>query len=529
VFATAGTAEKREALRAMGVDCVLDSRSLDFADRVMEITGGKGVNVVLNSLSGRAIPASLGLLAPYGRFLEIGKTDIYRDGKLGLRPFRKNLSYFAVDLDAVFKERPALARDLLRDIMDEVARGRLAPLPNRVFPVSRAEGAFRHMAQAKHIGKVVLSMQDARAKIAPRRIDAFPLRADAQYLITGGLGGLGRVLAGWMIEHGARNIVLMGRGGASPEAQTDVEAMRGTGASIEVISCDVTDEMALAATLRNLRGSGRTLRGIVHCAMVLEDGLISQLNHERLRRVLAPKIAGAWALDAATREDPLDFFVLFSSFASIVGNIGQGNYAAANAFLDALAHRRRAEGRPALAVNWGAIAARGYVAQHAEIEQHFRRQGLCSFPPDQAFAVLKTLLRCEATHVGVVDIDWATWGRYAPDIARSPRFAHLVKEERTQDAGGANFRKKLRAAPTTERKEILVKSMQEQLSAVLGLEAERIDANQELSALGLDSLMAVEFSCLMEDRLGFKLSTIELIQAPSLTALADRFVDKIAL
>jgi len=222
--------------------------------------------------------------------------------------------------------------------------------------------------------------------------------------------------------------------------------------------------------------------------------------------------------------------LLFSSFASIVGNIGQANYAAANAFLDALAHLRRAEGRPALTVNWGAIGARGYVAEHADIERHFRRHGLSSFSPDQAFAMLEKLLRSDATEVSVVDIDWAAWGRYAPAIARSPRFAHLAMTERAQETGRPDpVLDRLRAAPAGERKDILVKSMQEQLSTVLGLEAERIDANQALSSIGLDSLMAVELSCLIEDRLGFKPGTIELMQAPSLAVLADRFIDKIAL
>jgi acyl carrier protein len=333
-----------------------------------------------------------------------------------------------------------------------------------------------------------------------------------------------------MIRHGARHVVLLGRGKPSPDVMADVEAMTGDDVNVQIVSCDVTDEAALVATLRDLRRNGRPLRGVIHCAMVLDDQFVTQLDHRQLRRVLAPKIAGAWALDATTRDDPLDFFVLFSSFASIVGNVGQANYAAANAFLDALAHRRRAEGRPALAVNWGAIAASGYVARHANIEQHFQRQGLSALPPDEAFAVLDSLLRHETTQVGIVDIDWAIWGRYAPTIARSPTFAPLLQRQPAKDADGAeSIRHRLRAAPATERRGILVGAMQQQLAAVLGLDAAQIDANQELSALGLDSLMAIELSCLIEDKLGFKLGTIELIQAPSLTVLADRLVDKVEL
>jgi acyl transferase domain-containing protein/SAM-dependent methyltransferase/acyl carrier protein len=530
VFATAGTAEKRDALRAMGVANVFDSRSLDFADEIMEVTSGRGVDVVLNSLSGRAIDKSLSVLAPYGRFLEIGKTEIYRDTKLGLRPFRKNLSYFAIDLDAVFKERPALAQELLREIMEWFEEGRLVPLVKRVFPVSDAESAFRHMAQARHVGKVVLRMQDERARVSSRRFEAVPLQANAQYLITGGLGGLGRALARWMCEQGARHVVLVGRNRPSEAVWEEIEVLRASGATVEALACDVTDEIALNALLAALRRNGPPLRGLIHAAMVLDDGLIAQLDHARLRRVLAPKIAGAWALHRATRDDPLDFFVSFSSFAAVVGNIGQGNYAAANAFLDALAQRRRVKGNPSLTVDWGAISGDGYVARHGDIEQHFRRQGLRPFSSDQAFAMLGSLLRSEAVTVGVVDMDWAAWSRHAPEMAQSPRFRHLIKEDDARDAASdAPVLSRLRAASANERKDIVVKLVQEQLSAVLGLDTERIDAGAGLSSLGLDSLMAVELSCLIEDRLGFKPGTIQLMQSPSLTALADQLIDKVVL
>ena len=533
IFATAGSEEKRDFLRSLGIEHVLDSRSLDFADRIAEITRGEGVDIVLNSLSGRAIAKSLALLRPYGRFLEIGKTDIYRDSKLGLLPFRRNLSYFAIDLDAVLKQQQPLAQELLSTIARKVADGGYAPLRHQVFAISEAERAFRYMAQAKHIGKVVLSMEAPRAKLLPRKFAAMPLREDASYVITGGLGGIGRALVPWMIDHGARRIVLMGRSGAShPDAQRDLEAARARGADVVVMKCDVSDEAALSAALDAVRRRGPPLRGVIHCAMVLDDGLIPQLDPERLRRVLVPKIGGAWAMHHQTLEDPLDFFVLFSSFAAVVGNIGQANYAAANAFLEGLAHCRRASGRPALAVDWGAISAQGYVAEHAEIEQHFRRQGLRSFPPDQAFAVLEALLRESAGQVSVVDLDWAAWARHAPGIANSPRFQHVVKEQKSEAAAGNGaglIVERLKTAPAGERKQLMLEAIQERLAAVLGLSADAVDVNRAPSELGLDSLMAVELSCAIEDRLGFKPGTLELIQVPSLAALADRFIERMAL
>jgi acyl transferase domain-containing protein/NADPH:quinone reductase-like Zn-dependent oxidoreductase/acyl carrier protein/NADP-dependent 3-hydroxy acid dehydrogenase YdfG len=533
IFATAGSEEKREFLHSLGIDHVMDSRSLEFADRVLEITHEEGVDVVLNSLSGRAIPKSLALLRSYGRFLEIGKTDIYRDSRLGLRPFRRNLSYFAIDLDAVFNQQIELAGQLLDAVMRKVACGDYKPLRHKVFAISEAERAFRHMAQAKHIGKIVLSMEAPRVKLMPRKFAALPFRQDGTYVITGGLGGIGRALVPWMIGRGARHLVLMGRSGAiRPELALELEAARTRGAEVAVVKCDVADEAALAATLVAIRKKGPPIRGILHGAMVLDDGLIPQLDAERMARVLRPKIGGAWALHRQTLEDPLDLFVLFSSFAAVVGNIGQANYAAANTFLDALAHYRRAAGLPGLAVDWGAISARGYVAEHAEIEQHFRRQGLTPFPPEQAFAMLEALLREGAGQISVVDLDWAAWGRHAPGVASSPRFQYVLKEQKSQDGGGVGsglVLERLKAASSGERRQLMLEVMQERIAAVLGLSADAVDVNQSPSDLGLDSLMAVELSCAIEDHLGFKAGTLELIQAPSLAALAERFVERVAL
>ncbi|MTJ80856.1 MAG: SDR family NAD(P)-dependent oxidoreductase [Telmatospirillum sp.] len=531
IFATAGSEEKRAHLRGMGIADVFDSRSLDFAQQIMAVTGGQGVDVVLNSLSGRAIEKSLGLLGPYGRFLEIGKTDIYRDSRIGLRPFRRNLSYFAIDLDAILHQRRDLARRLLDEVMAEASAGRIAPLPHSTFPLRDAPRAFRHMAQARHIGKVVLDLSDPEVAVAPRRFEALPLAADATYLVTGGLGGVGRSLARWMVDQGARHLVLLSRGAGSDEARAFCASLSGPGTLVEARACDVTDEAALSGELDRLRARGRPIRGVIHAAMVLDDGLIPQLDRDRLDRVLAPKIAGAWALDRATAADPLDFFVMFSSFASLVGNIGQANYSAANAFLDALAQRRRRQGRPALTVNWGAIGAVGYVADHAEIEQHFQRLGLQSMEPAAAFRALETLLRWDASEAGVVDIDWAGWSRHAPAIAKSARFRHLIADDGSGSETGAGeaILDRLRDASSEERPVILLGAVREQLAAVLGLSPDEVDASQAPSALGLDSLMAVEFSCLIEDRLGFKPATLELIQAPSLAALVDRFSEKIAI
>lgn len=533
IFATAGSPEKHDFLRSLGVEHIMDSRSLDFADQVLEATNGEGVDIVLNSLAGEAIPKSLSLLRAYGRFLEIGKTDIYQNSKLGLRPFRDNLSYFAIDLDRVFKQRPALAGELFAAVMARFHDKALHPLPLRSFAISQAENAFRYMAQAKHIGKVVLSMQDADARVIPPAYQPLPFKADGAYLMTGGLGGFGVAVANWMVDNGARHLVLAGRGGAaSDEAKRAVEAMRAKGAEVTVAKVDVTDEAQLAALLDDVRAKHPPLKGVLHAAMVLDDGFLVQLDRERLHKVMAPKVKGAWNLHRLTLDDPLEMFVAFSSFAAMIGNPGQGNYAAANSFLDALVQYRRTLGRPGLVVDWGAIGGVGYVAEHDEIAKHFERQGLTAFPVERALAVLEHLLANNIAHVGAVDMDWAQWGKYMPEVTTSPRFAHLAQthDKATADAGadGAAILDTLLATAPEERQPVLEGVIRGQLATVLGTSADKLDGGQPLADLGLDSLMAVELSCLIEDNLGVNTSAIELTQAQSVSKLAERLLNEIA-
>ena len=248
IFATAGSPEKRELLHLLGVRHVMDSRSLSFADQILEITSGQGVDVVLNSLAGKAIAKGISCLAPYGRFLELGKRDIYQNSKLGLWGFRKNVAFFAIDLGGLMVEKPTFIKGLL----DELSQQKVFhPLPHRVFPVSRIVEAFRHMAQGRHTGKIVISMQEPGVLIEPLDQEDMAFRPDATYLITGGFGGLGLTLARWIIEHGGRNVVLMGRSGAtSAEAKQALEELQQTGARVVAAKADVTSETQLADVLR---------------------------------------------------------------------------------------------------------------------------------------------------------------------------------------------------------------------------------------------------------------------------------------
>jgi amino acid adenylation domain-containing protein len=526
LFATAGSEEKRDFLRCLGLEHVMDSRSMAFADEVRQRTGGRGVDLVLNSLSGDGIARGLAALADHGRFLEIGKRDIYQDSRLGLRPFRKNLSFIAIDLDRALRERPSLIGGLYRELLAEFDKGRLSPLPHRVFPVSDVVGAFRCMAQAKHIGKIVLAMRDRAAIVFPGTEQVPAIRADVTYLVTGGLGGFGLAVAGWLVAHGAHHLVLVGRRGLqSPEAEQSVAALREAGARVEIIAADVSQPGQVADLLARVATDLPPLRGVLHAAMVLDDCLLHNLTGERLQRVLAPKMTAGWNLHVQTSHLPLDLFVLFSSMSAVVGVPGQANYAAGNFFLDALAHHRRALGLPALTVNWGALGEVGYVAQHGEIGDHFAKLGVGSISPQESLTLLGGFIRQEAVQVGVMRVEWARLMGALAGAAPPPRFAHLVEQAHgaanSSQAEEVAVRAMILAAPPAERKEKLQFLIRDRLARVLGTVADKIDHDRSMLEMGVDSLMAVQLRNWIEGELRVTLPIVELMRSPTVEQLAD--------
>ncbi|HEX6507792.1 MAG TPA: SDR family NAD(P)-dependent oxidoreductase, partial [Chloroflexota bacterium] len=385
IFATAGSPEKRDFLRSLGITHVMDSRSLDFAEEIMRLTDGRGVDMVLNSLAGEFIPKSLSVLGPYGRFLEIGRRDIYENSQLGLYPFQRNLSFFAIDLDRLVRERPEFVNRQLRQVMALVESSSLHPLPRTVYPAGEVVDAFRQMAQAKHIGKIVVSFADVRVPLQASGEVRF--RSDASYLITGGLGGLGLKVARWMVERGARSLVLVSRRGATPKVESDLASLRDAGCGVTCARVDVARQNEVAGLLNEIERSLAPLRGVIHAAGVLDDTTVLGLTRERVERVMAPKIAGAWNLHRLTLHMPLDFFILFSSLATAFGNGGQGNYAAANQLLDTLSHFRRKRGLPALSIAWGPWSEVGMVSS-VDLLDRLTAGGVMGISPRRGLAAL---------------------------------------------------------------------------------------------------------------------------------------------
>ncbi len=526
IFATAGSEEKRSFLRKIGVPHVLDSRTLTFAEEIMKITRDEGIDIVLNSLAGEAIHQSLSVLRQYGRFLEIGKRDIYEDTKVGLFAFRKNLSYHAIDLGHALD--PRNSKGLLRSMRQLITSRKLPPLPFRTFALSDAAHAFRYITQARQIGKVVLNVADASTRLTAD-VPPADLSFDPQSscLVVGGLGGFGLALSLWLVEKGTRHIVLTGRSGLSTdEARDGVARMQAAGAEVTVIASDASSPESVATLLKQIRDTLPPLRSIFHVAMVLDDSLINQLTPERFEKVTTPKINGAWNLHQQTQDLPLNHFVMFSSVSSLIGSPGQANYAAANAFLDALAHHRHLQGMPALTVNWGVMAGVGYVARHKKLEEHFERIGWAGLTPAQTLPILGRLLRQPAiSQMMVSRIDWAKWAGVTPRLISTPRYAQLTTEDalRQNQSQDANWLRDsvLKAAPH-EQPVILENFLREQVARVLRTSPSKIDPKRPLNEYGLDSLMAVELIHQIESQAGIAIPTGQLMGgAPTVNKLSE--------
>jgi acyl transferase domain-containing protein/NAD(P)-dependent dehydrogenase (short-subunit alcohol dehydrogenase family)/acyl carrier protein len=532
IHATAGSDAKRAYLRELGVEHIYDSRSLDFADDIRAATGGKGVDVVLNFLAGEAQEKSVSLLAPFGRFIEIGKRDIDENRGLGLRPFNRNLTFAAVDVDRLLAEKPALFDNLLDEVWDGLRDGRFRPVPATVFPAAGFLDAFKAMQRAEHIGKILVRMDGEALPVVPAKREAPLFRADATYLITGGFGGFGLKVAEWMTGEGACNLVLVGRSGAATEeAKAALDRMANAGVTVLSAALDISDESAVADLVQRIEDDRGLppLRGVFHAAAVLDDAMLVHLNAERFARVMKAKAEGAWLLHRLTEKMELDYFVLFSSVAALVGNPGQGNYGAANTFLDCLANYRAEQGLPAISINWGALAEVGMAARDPSVEAWLNRVGVKSLAPDLAVAALGRALREKPPQIGIMDVDWERWRQTNPAAGTSPKFSDLMAAAEQAHNAASQFIAELAPLDAEARKRCMIDGLASDLAEVLRLPAERLDIDRPLTDMGIDSLMMVEVQLAIERRVSLEVTVMELSRGLSVTKLADHLLGRLEI
>jgi acyl transferase domain-containing protein/NADPH:quinone reductase-like Zn-dependent oxidoreductase/acyl carrier protein len=528
IFATAGSDEKRDFVKLLGADHVLDSRSLLFADEILALTGGAGVDIILNSLAGEAINRNLKILRPFGRFLELGKRDFYENSRVGLRPFRNNISYFGIDADQLMAEQQKLTARIFSKISDLFELGVLKPLPYTAFDASEVAEAFRFMQHSRQIGKVVI--RQPITSLLPLAQDpsyvGCKIHADGTYLVTGGTSGFGLQSAEWLVDRGAKSLVLASRRALLDEQGKEAVArMESQGVTVTVAACDITKREDVQGLLDSIREWMPPLKGVIHSAMVIDDSLLQKMSRDQLTRVMSPKVLGALLLDQLTRQDPLDLFVLYSSATTSFGNPGQGAYVAANMVMESLSARRKAEGLPSTCVAWGPIGDAGYLARNEQIREALcSRMGGMPLRSGEALAVLDSLAAHGIANTAWLDLDWGRLSRFLHSAA-APRFAllrHLGGEDSSSGVEGSNLRDEFSQLDQEELLTAVTDHLKHEISKILRIEAAKLDVKKSLFEMGMDSLMGVELVGSLEANLGIHLPILALTEGPTISKLSER-------
>ena len=529
VFATVSTPDKRALVELMGAEQVFDSRSLSFAESIRSKLGG--VDVVLNSLSGDAMRASLKCLRPFGRFVELGKRDYVGNTELALRPFRRNLTYFGVDLDQLLVHNPGIIAYGLRDLVDGFSEGLYIPLPIRLFGAAEVGAAFRLMQASGHVGKILLRPPALEGRRFPPKQPTLFEFGDGVELVVGGTGGFGFATAEHLAARGAKRIVVASRRGRLDADRAErLAAHRASGVDMRVEVCDVTDPASVEALVARIVATMGPISGVWLTAMVLEDGLIANMDDAALSRVLAPKVDGAANLDRATRGQPIERFVLFSSATTLVGNPGQGAYVAANGWMQGFARRRHAEGLPATSIAWGAISDVGALARDEAMAGRLTRlTGVAGLKAIEALHHLDDILSRD-THLAdpVVYCSRFQMSEAMRDllILRTPAFERVfggsgdegitVETDLTGLVAGKSDPEALR---------LLGELIAAEVAQIVRMPVTAIDLSRPLGELGIDSLMALELRMNVETKFGFELPLVAITSVRSLHDLTRRMLE----
>ncbi|EAW08895.1 type I polyketide synthase [Aspergillus clavatus NRRL 1] len=550
IFATVGSDQKKQAIMDLyGIpeDHIFNSRDLTFAKGIKRMTEDRGVDVVLNSLAGEALRLSFQCLAMYGRFIELGKTDILGNSGLEMAPFNGNITFASVDIAMIMEmDRQTTARILAEmavllrmNVIKEIH-------PVTVYDYAEVETVFRTMQSGSHVGKLVLRPTESSiVKVDPKSQFPIHLSADATYLLVGGLGGLGRSIAQWMVDHGAKNLVFISRSGPqSPKAQELESRLRDAGAKVAIYACDVGDKAALQTVLRTSRQTMPPIRGVIQGAMVLQDSLFGNMTAEKFHAAIRPKVQGSWNLHELLPHD-LDFFTMLSSSAGIIGSRGQGNYAAGNTYQDALAAYRRGQGLAASTIDLGVILDVGYVAENAETQENVKRWGFVGIPEREFLQILRGAIASAkpspdsdtpaqlTTGLGTGGVIQADRGGEFPYYFHDARFSHLrnVDINRTGAVGASGRSNKetqslyvqLEQAKTLEETHgIIGEAFIEKVSKLLLVPVDYISPSKPLHEYGVDSLVAVEIRNWVFHEARSSVSVFDILSNDPISALCEK-------
>ncbi|KAL2843399.1 hypothetical protein BJX68DRAFT_278030 [Aspergillus pseudodeflectus] len=494
VYATVGSDAKRDLLHTRyGVpyDHIFSSRTTGFYTGIKQMTGGYGVDVVLNSLSGEMFRESCNLVAPFGRFVEIGRKDLMDDALMPMEFLLRNITFAYVDLTAVIMDKKPLARRLLRDVAELAEAGSIHPVTLTTMPISEIETAFRQ-----------IQADNQEVKAVPSMPSQAQLREDASYIVVGGFGGLGRAIISWLVEHGAKNIVSLSRSGAKDaESRAFVEHIRHKGVTLLAPCCDIASSEAVAQLAQDIERYGLPpVQGIINSAMALRDNLFEDMTVDHWRTALASKVRGSQNLHAHFKN--LSFFVMLSSTVAIRGNYGQSNYSAACSFQDTFVRHMTHAGQPAFSINIGVVTEVGYVSENPEVAENLRRNGLGAVSISDVLVLINYAITNPSTDptscvasIGLAPSseDYEIGSKF---LKADRRFAQLVKHEgTTQKATGESVDSITLLSSATQVEdavEIVTSAILQQLSKLIATPVEMLSAAQSLDSYGVDSLVAVE-------------------------------------
>ncbi|KAJ5464054.1 hypothetical protein N7475_007189 [Penicillium sp. IBT 31633x] len=521
VYATAETPARRAWVLEMGVEAVFDSTSTSFHDQLKAVTGDQGMDVVLNSLSGTMLSQSVACLAPFGRFLEIGKTDIYRNMRLGLKQFAQNGSFFAVDVDRLAIKKPDLHYRMLNEVCALFENGQLVPLPVTTYPITEISTAMKAVSRSAVIGNIVLELSD-NTEVVTAPPTKLKLRGDRTYIITGGASGLGLQFARLLVKRGARHLVLASRSGPkSEEDHANILDLRRRGANVRVAQTDISSLEAVMSLFGH-RSDWPPIVGVIHCAGILGDIYSHETAMDDFWHVFKPKALGAWNLHLATQDMNLDFFVMASSIASIVGLTGQFAYAAANQYLDGLAHYRQAAGLPGFSLNLGLL---GYFAGMSEKSTHndklheiLQSLGLVTTCLPAVLSAFERGILHGTTQRLALNLDWPMFLTAYPHLIRDGAFMGLKNEQVKLGSSGST--RSIFNISGLERVTMIADTLCSGLAKIIGVEPCRISLTEKISQYAFDSLTLTQLRgvILREVRVTYPL--MRLFEAPSLQEIA---------
>ncbi|KAF1981618.1 hypothetical protein K402DRAFT_425261 [Aulographum hederae CBS 113979] len=544
IYATVSSHEKRKiVMEQFGIpeEHIFSSRDLSFVKGVMRVTNGKGVDVILNSLAGEALRRSWDCIACFGRFIEIGKRDIYSNGRLEMYPFRKSVMFASCDLETVIALDPSVTSRLLEETMKLYKEGWIRETtPFNVFTFSEMEASFRLLQSGKHIGKVVLTAdKNDKVQVVPKAQSAYQFSHDATYILSGGLGGLGRSLSHWMVSRGARNIVFLSRSGASTDTARElVSDLEAKGARVNAFACDVSKKDAVAQCFAEVNKTMPPIKGCIQGAMVLKDSALEYMTHEKYLGAIIPKVQGSWNLSECMPKD-IDFFIMLSSICGILGNRGQSNYAAGNTYQDALARYRLSQGLTANSIDLGSILSVGFIAENtAQVtnlafadggirEDEFH--GLLEYHIDHRNPT-QTDLRAQVAIGLPTTMVFQNKGIPVPSFLSTPLFTQLrsvsdsAGGEGEEDSSGA-IKAALQASKTAEdAAAVVMDAIVKRLSSVMSLPKEDIDSGRPIHHYGVDSLVAVEFRNWIAKGFGADVPVLDIMGNDSIAQLSEKIV-----